>query len=150
MNVPEMDWGPLWLTLQLAGVTVVVLLVVGTPLAWWLAFTRSRLRTLVEAIVALPIVLSTNRCLASILLIALGPHGLMRAARGKISPARHSRSPFTGLSSPRSFLFVPFVVHPARLSRPSAKRAAGGRLVAGAQSCMPSLPWRHPWRFEAI
>ena len=32
----EMDWGPLWLTMQLAGVTVIVLLIVGTPIAWWL------------------------------------------------------------------------------------------------------------------
>ena len=44
MNMPDMDWSPLWLTMQLAGVTVVVLLIVGTPLAWWLAFTKSRVQ----------------------------------------------------------------------------------------------------------
>ena len=50
--MPEMDWTPLWLTMQLAAVTVVVLLIIGTPLAWWLAFTKSRFRTMVEAVVA--------------------------------------------------------------------------------------------------
>ena len=74
MNLPEMDWTPLWLTMQLAGATVVVLLLVGTPVAWWLAFTRSRFRTLVEAVVALPIVLPPT-VLGFYLLMALGGHG---------------------------------------------------------------------------
>ena len=47
--MPEVELGPVWLSLQLATVTVLVLLVVATPLAWWLAFTRSRARTLIEA-----------------------------------------------------------------------------------------------------
>ena len=74
MNVLEMDWTPLWLTIQLASVTVLVLLIVGTPIAWWLAFTKSRFRTLVEAVVALPIVLPPT-VLGFYLLIALGPFG---------------------------------------------------------------------------
>jgi molybdate transport system permease protein len=51
------DLGPLWITLHLAAVTTVCLLVLGTPLAWWLAFTRSGAKPVVEAIVALPLVL---------------------------------------------------------------------------------------------
>ena len=47
-----MDLGPVWISLKLAIVTVIVLVLLGTPLAWWLAFTRSRLRAIVEALVA--------------------------------------------------------------------------------------------------
>ena len=51
------DFEPLWLSIKLAAVTVAILLAVGTPIAWWLAHTRSRLRVAVEAVVALPLVL---------------------------------------------------------------------------------------------
>ena len=63
--MPEMDWGPVWLTLQLAGVTVVVLLIVGTPVAWWLAYTPSRWKSIIEAIVALPLNMFYNTGIAS-------------------------------------------------------------------------------------
>ena len=53
MDLP--DLGPLWLTIRLAAVTTVILLIIGTPLAWWLAFTRSRLKAPVEAVTALPL-----------------------------------------------------------------------------------------------
>ncbi|MCY4613850.1 MAG: molybdate ABC transporter permease subunit [Nitrospira sp.] len=108
MNV--MDWGPLWLTLQLAGVTVVVLLVVGTPLAWWLAFTRSRFRTLVEAIVALPIVLPPT-VLGFYLLVALGPHGLIGGPWKDLTGSALSFT-FTGLVIASTFYSLPFVVQP--------------------------------------
>ena len=52
-----LDLDPVWLTLRLAAVTVALLLVVGTPLAWWLAHTRTRVKPLVEAVTALPLVL---------------------------------------------------------------------------------------------
>ena len=110
MNVPEMDWGPLWLTLQLAGVTVVVLLLVGTPLAWWLAFTRSRIRTLVEAIVALPIVLPPT-VLGFYLLVALGPHGLIGGPWKDLTGSALSFT-FTGLVIASTFYSLPFVVQP--------------------------------------
>ena len=110
MNVPEMDWGPLWLTLQLAGVTVVVLLLVGTPLAWWLAFTRSRFRTLVEAIVALPIVLPPT-VLGFYLLVALGPHGLIGGPWKDLTGSALSFT-FTGLVIASTFYSLPFVVQP--------------------------------------
>ena len=110
MNVPEMDWGPLWLTLQLAGVTVVVLLLVGTPLAWWLAFTRSRIRTLVEAIVALPIVLPPT-VLGFYLLVALGPHGWIGGPWKELTGSALSFT-FTGLVIASTFYSLPFVVQP--------------------------------------
>ncbi|HCZ48195.1 MAG TPA: molybdate ABC transporter permease subunit, partial [Gammaproteobacteria bacterium] len=53
----DLDLGPVWLTLRLAAVTVLLLLLVGTPLAWWLAHTRTRLKPLIEAVTALPLVL---------------------------------------------------------------------------------------------
>ena len=57
MTLGHDDLQALWLTFQLATVTVCVLLIVGTPLAWWLVRTRSRFRTVIEAVVALPLVL---------------------------------------------------------------------------------------------
>ncbi len=110
MNVPEMDWAPLWLTMQLAGVTVVVLLLVGTPVAWWLAFTRSRFRTLVEAVVALPIVLPPT-VLGFYLLMALGPHGLIGGPWKDLTGSALSFT-FTGLVIASTFYSLPFVVQP--------------------------------------
>ncbi|MBF0188105.1 MAG: molybdate ABC transporter permease subunit, partial [Magnetococcales bacterium] len=60
MMLPELtpgDWQALTLTLMLASVTTLLLLPLGTPLAWWLAFSRRRLKIVVEALVALPLVL---------------------------------------------------------------------------------------------
>ena len=68
----SLDLGPLWLSFQLGLVTVVVLLLLATPLAWWLAFTRSRIRVPIEATVALPLVLPPT-VLGFYLLIFLGP-----------------------------------------------------------------------------
>ncbi|QDL54904.1 molybdate ABC transporter permease subunit [Rhodoferax aquaticus] len=68
------DWGAVWLTLQLASATTVVLLLVATPLAWWLAHTPSRWRAAIGAVVALPLVLPPT-VLGFYLLVSLGPHG---------------------------------------------------------------------------
>lgn len=70
---PE-DLHAVWLTLKLASLTTVLLLVLATPLAWWLATTRSRLRTPLGAIVALPLVLPPT-VLGFYLLVLLGPNG---------------------------------------------------------------------------
>lgn len=66
--------GPVCLSIQLATVTVLVLLVIGTPLAWWLANTRSRIKPVLEALIALPLVLPPT-VLGFYLLILLGPAG---------------------------------------------------------------------------
>ena len=70
----ETDLAALWITLKLAGLTTLILILLGTPLAWWLARTRFRGKVIVEAIVALPLVLPPT-VLGFYLLLALGPHG---------------------------------------------------------------------------
>ena len=66
--------GAVTLTLKLAGLTTLILLVLGTPLAWWLARTHSRLRHAVGAVVALPLVLPPT-VIGFYLLLAMGPNG---------------------------------------------------------------------------
>ena len=68
-------WSPIRLTLELAAISTLILLIVGTPIAWWLAWTRSRWREVVATIVALPLVLPPT-VLGFYLLVALGPAGL--------------------------------------------------------------------------
>jgi molybdate transport system permease protein len=68
------DLGAIWLTIKLASLTTAVLLVIGTPLAWWLAQTPSRWRAPVAAVVALPLVLPPT-VLGFYLLVSLGPQG---------------------------------------------------------------------------
>ena len=68
------DWAAIALTLRLATVTTLILLVLGTPLAWWLARTASPLRALVETVTALPLVLPPT-VLGFYLLVLLGPSG---------------------------------------------------------------------------
>ncbi|MDH5753397.1 MAG: hypothetical protein OEZ59_13385, partial [Deltaproteobacteria bacterium] len=68
--------GPLWLTVKLAAITVLILLSGGTPLAWWLAGTRSRIKVAIQAVVALPLVLPPT-VLGFYLLISLGPRGFI-------------------------------------------------------------------------
>lgn len=106
----DLDLGPLWLTLQLAGITVLVLLLVGTPIAWWLAFTSSRFRTVIEAVVTLPLVLPPT-VLGFYLLIALGPHGLIGGPWKEVTGASLSFT-FTGLVIASTFYSLPFVVQP--------------------------------------
>jgi len=66
--------GAVALTLKLAGLTTLLLLLLGTPLAWWLARTRSWIKVPVGAMVALPLVLPPT-VIGFYLLVALGPHG---------------------------------------------------------------------------
>ena len=74
MPISREDLQAIWLTVKLAATTTVVLLVLSTPLAWWLARTRSRLRAPVTALVALPLVLPPT-VLGFYLLVAFGPQG---------------------------------------------------------------------------
>ncbi len=110
MDFSSFDFTPVWLTLKLAGVTVLLLLVVGTPVAWWLAHTRSRFRGIVEAVVALPLVLPPT-VLGFYLLIALGPNGWLG---GPVKAATGSALSFTftGLVIASTLYSLPFVVQP--------------------------------------
>lgn len=66
------DWQPLWLSLQLASVTMLILLFLGIPLAWWLAYSRQRWKVAVEAVISLPMVLPPS-VLGFYLLLAFSP-----------------------------------------------------------------------------
>ena len=99
-----------WVTLKLAGLTTLILLVLGMPLAWWLARTRSRWRAPVGAVVALPMVLPPT-VLGFYLLIGLapdGPIGQLTAALGLGTLA----FTFKGLLLASVLYSLPFVVHP--------------------------------------
>ncbi|MBC2606793.1 molybdate ABC transporter permease subunit [Pelagicoccus albus] len=109
MNATEI-WGPLALTLKLAAVTAAVLLVLCSPLSWWLARSRSRLRPLIEAITALPIVLPPS-VLGFYLLICLAPEGPL----GKLSSMLGGPSlvfSFPGLVIGSIVYSLPFVAQP--------------------------------------
>ncbi|MDF1832686.1 MAG: molybdate ABC transporter permease subunit [Porticoccaceae bacterium] len=74
MEFSQLDLQAIWLTIRLASVTTLLLLCVATPLAWWLANTRWRYRQVVNALVALPLVLPPT-VLGFYLLLVLGPKG---------------------------------------------------------------------------
>jgi len=108
--ISDADLVALRVTLQLAGLTTLILLVLGTPLAWWLARSRWRFKFLVEAVVALPLVLPPT-VLGFYLLVTLGPHGpvggLMEALGGR--PLAFT---FAGLVVGSVIYSLPFVVQP--------------------------------------
>jgi molybdate transport system permease protein len=104
------DWGAIWLSLKLASLVTVLLLLIGTPVAWWLSQTRSRAKHLIGAIVALPLVLPPS-VLGFYLLVTMGP-------RGPIGYLTESLGlgllPFTfpGLVIGSVFYSMPFVIQP--------------------------------------
>ena len=102
--------GAVALTLKLAGLTTLILLVLGTPLAWWLARTQSPLKPAVGALVALPIVLPPT-VIGFYLLVAMGPNGPV----GQFTQSLGLGTlPFTfaGLVAGSVFYSLPFVVQP--------------------------------------
>ena len=107
-----MNLTPVWISLQLASVTVVVLLVLGTPLAWWLAVGRSRWRVPVDALVALPLVLPPT-VLGFYMLILLGPQGPIGGPWLAVTGDTLTFS-FTGLVITSVLYSLPFVVQPLR------------------------------------
>jgi len=106
----ELELGPVWLSLQLATVTVIVLLALATPLAWWLAFTRSRARTVIEAVVALPLVLPPT-VLGFYLLVLLGPAGAIGRMWVQLTDSTLTFS-FVGLVVASVIYSFPFTVQP--------------------------------------
>ncbi|MEE8237798.1 MAG: molybdate ABC transporter permease subunit [Gammaproteobacteria bacterium] len=116
-----MELGPVWISLKLASVTVVVLLLLGTPLAWWLAFTRSRSRAVVEALVALPLVLPPT-VLGFYLLILLGPAGPIGSFWVEITGTTLTFS-FSGLVIASVIYSFPFAVQPLQTAFEGVGRA---------------------------
>ena len=108
----EADITALLLTLRLAAVSTLILLVFGTPLAWWLARSRQRWRFLIEALVALPLVLPPT-VLGFYLLIALGPRGAIGSLLETLG-GTHLAFTFSGLVVGSVIYSLPFVVQPLR------------------------------------
>lgn len=104
------DWSAIRLTAELAAVTTLLLLVLGTPVAWWLARTRSRSKPVWAALVAMPLVLPPS-VLGFYLLLLMGPQGPV----GQLTQALGlGRLPFTfvGLVVASVLYSMPFVVQP--------------------------------------
>lgn len=104
------DLGPLWLTLHLAAAATGILLVVGTPLAWWLVRTRSRLRPVLEAVVALPLVLPPT-VLGFYLLLFLAPTSTLGGLWVRLTDSTLTFS-FAGLLVGSVIYSLPFMVQP--------------------------------------
>jgi len=106
------DLQAIWITLKLATLTTIVLIVVATPIAWWLATSASRFRGVVAAAVSLPLVLPPT-VLGFYLLVWMGPHGLV----GKLSRMFDTGlAPFTfhSLVIASVIFSFPFAVQPIR------------------------------------
>lgn len=116
-----MELGPIWISLRLASVTVVVLMLLGTPLAWWLAFTHSRSRAVIEALVALPLVLPPT-VLGFYLLILLGPAGSIGSFWVEITGTTLTFS-FSGLVIASVIYSFPFAVQPLQTAFEGIGRA---------------------------
>lgn len=132
-------WQSLWLTLRLAAITTIVLGVVGLPLAHWINTTRARIAPLIEAVVALPIVLPPT-VIGFYLLVAFSPdHWLGRgwqAATGQTLAFS-----FTGLVIASVFYSLPFAVQPFQ----AALRAVPPELL-DAGATLGAVPRRVFWR----
>ena len=132
------DLAAVWLTLNLASVVTLLLLLIGTPIAWWLARTRSRLKGVIGAVVALPLVLPPT-VLGFYLLVAMGPKGWV----GQMTEALGlGLLPFTfpGLVIASIFYSLPFMVQPVH----NAFEAIGTRPLEVAATLRAS-PWDAFW-----
>lgn len=134
MNISAADLQAIWLTLRLATTVTLLLLIIGTPLAWWLARTRSWLKAPIGAVVALPLVLPPT-VLGFYLLLAMGPNGFV----GQLTQSLGlGLLPFTfwGLVVASVFYSLPFVVQPIQ----NAMEALGERPLEVAAT-LRAGPW---------
>lgn len=115
------DLGAIWLTIKLATTVTVLLLLVGTPIAWWLTHTSSRLKSIVNALVALPLVLPPT-VIGFYLLVTMGPDGVIGQFTQMLGLGI---LPFTfwGLVIASMIYSLPFVVQPIQ----NAMQAIGSR-----------------------
>lgn len=134
MGLTDADWAAIALTVRLASTVTVLLLIIGTPIAWWLARTRSWWKIPIGAIVALPLVLPPT-VLGFYLLLAMGPNGPV----GQMTQAIGLGTlPFTfwGLVIASLFYSLPFVVQPIQ----NAIEAVGERPLEAAAT-LRATPW---------
>ena len=139
MSLLPADIGqPIGLSLALAGITTAALLVIGTPLAWWLARGQAWWKEVIATVVALPLVLPPT-VLGFYLLVALGPDG-PGGAVARLWGGRTLAFSFEGLVIGSVLYSMPFVVQPIRL----AFEAMGDRPMEVAATLRAS-PWRAFW-----
>lgn len=127
-------WEPVWLTVKLASLSTLILLIIGTPIAWWLAQSKAWWKEIIAAICALPLVLPPT-VLGFYLLLFLGPSGPLD---GAIKAMGGSSLPFTftGLVIGSVLYSLPFVVQPLR----NAFETIGTRPMEVA-STLRASPW---------
>lgn len=132
------DLAAVWLTLQLATVVTLLLLLIGTPIAWWLARTRSIFKSAISAVVALPLVLPPT-VIGFYLLVAMGPNGPIGQLTESLGFGTLAFT-FTGLVVASVFYSLPFVVQPIQ----NAFEAIGTRPLEVAATLRAS-PWNTFW-----
>ncbi|UFZ07579.1 molybdate ABC transporter permease subunit [Bradyrhizobium ontarionense] len=138
LHVSADIWQPIRLTLELAAITTVILMIVGTPIAWWLVRSRAWWKEAVAALVAIPLVLPPT-VLGFYLLVALGPSG-PGGALASLWGARTLAFTFPGLVIGSVLFSMPFVVQPIR----NAFEAMGEKPLEAAATLRAS-PWRAFW-----
>ncbi|UUY06658.1 molybdate ABC transporter permease subunit [Pseudomonas sp. J452] len=134
MPLTSADFAAIWLTLQLATLTTVLLLLIGTPIAWWLARTRSWWKGPVSAVVTLPLVLPPT-VIGFYLLVTMGPHGPIGQLTQSLGLGTLPFS-FAGLVVGSIIYSMPFVVQPLQ----NAFAAIGERPLEVAATLRAS-PW---------
>jgi molybdate transport system permease protein len=137
-GLPPDIWQPIFLTVELAAITTVLMIVAGTPIAWWLARSKAWWKEGVAAVVAMPLVLPPT-VLGFYLLVALGPSGPGGALAG-LWGARTLAFTFEGLVIGSVVFSLPFVVQPIR----NAFEAMGDRPLEVAATLRAS-PRRAFW-----
>ncbi|MDU4254611.1 MULTISPECIES: molybdate ABC transporter permease subunit [Pseudomonas] len=132
MPLTQEDFLAIRLTIELAALSTLILLLVGTPIAWWLSRTRSWLKGPLGAVVALPLVLPPT-VIGFYLLITMGPHGFIGQATESLGLGR---LPFTfaGLVVGSVFYSLPFVVQPLQ----NAFEAIGNKPLEAAATLRAS------------
>jgi molybdate transport system permease protein len=136
------DWQTFWLTLQLAVIVSAVLLVLGLPIAYWIAFSSRRGKFLIEAVVAMPIVLPPT-VLGFYVLVALGPRSPL--GRLWISLTGHTLAfTFSGLVIGSILYSLPFAVQPF-----AASFAGVDRKLVAASATLGASPLRTFFRVIA-
>ncbi|MDE2361250.1 MAG: molybdate ABC transporter permease subunit [Hyphomicrobiales bacterium] len=139
IDIPANIWAPVRLSIELSAVTTIALVLIATPLAWWLARSRAWWKEAVAAIVSLPIVLPPT-VLGFYLLVALGPEG-PGGAVASLWGGRTLAFTFGGLVIASIFYSMPFVVQPIR----NSFEAMGDRPMEVAATLRAS-PWSAFWR----
>jgi molybdate transport system permease protein len=137
-GLPPDIWQPVRLTIELAAITTVILMIVGTPVAWWLARSKAWWKEAVATVVAMPLVVPPT-VLGFYLLVMLGPYGPGGAVAG-LWGARTLAFTFEGLVIGSVLYSMPFVVQPIR----NAFAAIGDRPLEVAATLRAS-PTRAFW-----